>query len=150
MTWLAVLLAPLLGVVPFDPPVAEPQGEVPAVRLEQPAPPDAPTIAAPLAGPAGTHCRQHYATALAVGWPADQWRTLSRVMWRESRCNPGAVHRNRNRSVDRGLMQVNSVHLPWLADYGVSAADLSTADGSLTAALLLWERQGWRPWRATR
>lgn len=42
----------------------------------------------------------------------------------ESALNPTASHRNRDGSMDIGLMQINSVWLPDLAKYGISARDL--------------------------
>lgn len=49
---------------------------------------------------------------------------LRAIAWHESHGNANAVHRNNNGSIDYGMMQINSVHLPVLARYGVSAADL--------------------------
>ena len=42
----------------------------------------------------------------------------------ESALNPAATHRNRDGSIDIGLMQINSAWLPHLARYGISARDL--------------------------
>lgn len=43
----------------------------------------------------------------------------------ESRLNPQAINtKNRNGSVDRGLMQINSVHLPVLEKSGITANTL--------------------------
>ena len=44
---------------------------------------------------------------------------LRAIAWQESRLNPAAVNRNRNGSVDYGAMQINSIHLPRLAAFGV-------------------------------
>jgi len=135
VTWLAQLVAaPLLTLTG-----AGVQATQPAV-VQHHAPPT--TLA-----PDWAQCPQWWQLALDVGWPPDQLPTLDHVMWRESRCTEDATHRNANGSVDRGLLQVNSVHLPWLAAYGLTAADLVTAGGCLHAALLLWEQQGWAPWR---
>lgn len=49
---------------------------------------------------------------------------LQAIAWQESHGNASAVHRNANGSIDYGMMQFNSVHLPVLARYGVSAGDL--------------------------
>jgi lysozyme-related protein Hpa2 len=49
---------------------------------------------------------------------------LRAIAWQESHQNAAAIHRNRNGSIDYGMMQINSVHLPVLARYGISAADL--------------------------
>ena len=42
----------------------------------------------------------------------------------ESGLNPAASHRNRDGSIDIGLMQINSAWLPDLAKHGISAQDL--------------------------
>lgn len=49
---------------------------------------------------------------------------LQAIAWQESHGNPLALHRNRNGSVDYGMMQINSIHLAVLSRYGLSAADL--------------------------
>ena len=42
----------------------------------------------------------------------------------ESGLNPSASHRNRDGSIDIGLMQINSAWLPDLARHGISAREL--------------------------
>jgi len=42
----------------------------------------------------------------------------------ESNMDPGCVNRNANGTEDIGLMQINSVHLPELAKYGIQREDL--------------------------
>lgn len=42
----------------------------------------------------------------------------------ESGGRPDATNSNRNGSVDYGMMQINSIHLPELARYGIGKADL--------------------------
>jgi lysozyme-related protein Hpa2 len=49
---------------------------------------------------------------------------LRAIAWQESHGNAKAIHRNGNGSIDYGMMQINSVHLPALSRYGLSAADL--------------------------
>lgn len=49
---------------------------------------------------------------------------LRAIAWQESHGNANAIHRNRNGSTDYGMMQINSIHLPVLSRYGVSATDL--------------------------
>ncbi|MCY0389180.1 lytic transglycosylase domain-containing protein [Robbsia sp. Bb-Pol-6] len=49
---------------------------------------------------------------------------LRAIAWQESRDAPGALHRNQNGSIDYGLMQINSIHLPALAQYGISSNKL--------------------------
>lgn len=45
---------------------------------------------------------------------------LRAIAWQESRNRPDALHKNANGSTDYGLMQINSIHLPTLATYGIS------------------------------
>jgi soluble lytic murein transglycosylase-like protein len=52
---------------------------------------------------------------------------LRAIAYFESALNPAAVHKNVNGTVDIGLMQINSAHLPELARYGVDRAKLSDA-----------------------
>lgn len=104
----------------------------PATRVAETVGPPAPTD--PPFVPTG-RCAQWEQTALDVGWTAAQWPTADRVMWCESRCNPGA----RNRSGAVGLMQVLS---HWFAP-GDDPTDPAT---NLRVALDVWQRQGWRAW----
>lgn len=45
----------------------------------------------------------------------------------ESHDNPHAINRNKNGTVDYGMMQINSIHLKELKKYGVHRADLMVA-----------------------
>jgi soluble lytic murein transglycosylase-like protein len=49
---------------------------------------------------------------------------LRAIAWQESHNRPEALHKNANGSTDYGLMQINSVHLPVLAQYGISTSTL--------------------------
>jgi soluble lytic murein transglycosylase-like protein len=49
---------------------------------------------------------------------------LRAIAWQESHNRPSAVHKNANGSTDYGVMQINSVHLPVLAQYGISQGTL--------------------------
>jgi soluble lytic murein transglycosylase-like protein len=49
---------------------------------------------------------------------------LRAIAWQESHNRPAAVHKNANGSTDYGVMQINSVHLPVLARYGISRGTL--------------------------
>ncbi len=56
----------------------------------------------------------------------------------ESGGRPDATNRNRNGSVDYGMMQINSIHLPELARYGIGVNDLYDGCKSVfTGALIL-------------
>ena len=45
---------------------------------------------------------------------------LRAIAWQESHNRPTAGHKNANGSADYGVMQINSVHLPVLAQYRIS------------------------------
>lgn len=49
---------------------------------------------------------------------------LRAIAWQESHNHPDAVHKNANGSTDYGVMQINSVHLPVLSQYGISSDTL--------------------------
>jgi hypothetical protein len=111
-------------------------------------------------------CGEWRELALMIGWPAEEWPTLSHVLYRESRCNIGSHNKTDPMSGSRGLMQINGYwcrpsqwsKAGWLQDRGVlsSCEDLYNPEVNLRAGLLIWmygeEKHdcGWRgPW-ATR
>ena len=101
--------------------------------------------------PPGSKCPQWYGHAKAAGWQDAEWATLDRVMWRESRCQPGA-HGVGPRDDSRGLVQVNlKAHRSWIGpmvnwDFGV----LFDPATNLRYGRIIFERAGgWSPWRAT-
>ena len=49
---------------------------------------------------------------------------LRAIAWQESHNRPEALHKNANGSTDYGLMQINSIHLPTLSQYGISTGTL--------------------------
>lgn len=49
---------------------------------------------------------------------------LRAIAWQESHNHGDAVHKNDNGSTDYGLMQINSIHLPTLSQYGISSDTL--------------------------
>ncbi|PLZ02017.1 BapC protein [Burkholderia sp. WAC0059] len=49
---------------------------------------------------------------------------LRAIAWQESHNQPDAMHRNANGSTDYGVMQINSIHLRALAQYGISSNTL--------------------------
>lgn len=42
----------------------------------------------------------------------------------ESKLNPNAINKNTNGTYDVGIMQINTIHLPELAKYGITLKDL--------------------------
>jgi hypothetical protein len=110
-----------------------------------------------------TPCPEWYDTALRVGWPVEEWETLARIMFRESRCLPGAINGDDPNGGSTGLTQINhywckpSVYHPagWLQEQGVLATcdDLFNPETNLRAALYLFtyskyrNGNGWNPWK---
>lgn len=108
-------------------------------------------------------CGEWRELALMIGWPAEEWPTLSHVLYRESRCNIGSHNKTDPASGSRGLMQINGywcrksqwTQAGWLQDRGVlsTCEDLFNPEVNLRAGLLIWmygeEKHGcgWRgPW----
>jgi soluble lytic murein transglycosylase-like protein len=94
----------------------------------------APAERVPPTAPAASSCPQWYGLALEVGWSPDDWQTLDRVMWCESRCDEHA----HNPSGASGLLQVMPMH--W---HGRNPYDART---NLTIGLEVRQLQGWRAW----
>jgi soluble lytic murein transglycosylase-like protein len=73
--------------------------------------------------------------------PASQYHgvnpwVLRAILKVESGFNPAAVNRNGNGSVDMGIAQINSIHLPELARWGVAPANLM--DGCVATYVAAW------------
>lgn len=87
-------------------------------------------------------CGEWYTTARDAGWSDSEWAVLSKIMWRESRCDPHAWN-----GADAGLTQINRVHRGYVADMGmVWPWDMFDPYMNLVYARSLWERAGWEPW----
>lgn len=81
--------------------------------------------------------------ALSPGWSVER---MSRIMHRESRCQPEA--RNRSSSAT-GLLQVLASHCPWLArQMGTwcTRDRLTDPEFNVRAAAVLWREQGYGAW----
>lgn len=108
-------------------------------------------------------CGQWYDLAIAVGWPKEEWSTMSYVLYRESRCNVDSHNKTDPSSGSRGLMQINGYwcrpskwsQKGWLQDKGIlnTCDDLFNPEINLRAGLAIWlygEQKhgcGWRgPW----
>ena len=88
-------------------------------------------------------CGEYHDLAISIGWPEEEWETLSRIMWRESNCLPNAWSGS-----DAGLMQINRIHTEWAAQMGFTYPnDLYIPENNLYFAYRLWETSGWKPWR---
>jgi hypothetical protein len=135
VAWLRALVALMLSIV------GGVTATEPAVRVSLPPASPATTV------PPGLRCPEWYHPALAAGWTDKEAGEVDRIIWRESGCEPGTTRRNANGTIDRGLMQINDVNLGWLAQAGIKAADLLDGDENLRAGRLLYEQDGWSPWR---
>jgi hypothetical protein len=107
------------------------------------------TTTLPPQAPAGSRCPQHYGAALAAGWTPNEWATLDRIMWRESRCTPTAYNGNRRTRDDSyGLIQINMrAHKSWvgpLVEWDFNR--LFDPQSNLFVARVLYERCGFGPW----
>jgi hypothetical protein len=108
-------------------------------------------------------CGEWRELALQIGWPAEEWPTLSHVLYRESRCNIGSHNKTDPASGSRGLMQINGywcrpskwTQSGWLQDRGVlqTCEDLFQPEINFKAGLAIWQYGeekhgcGWRgPW----
>ena len=96
-----------------------------SARAQQP-----PSVPAPLsaeAAPCVTAAAQHHAV--------NPW-LLRAILKVESDFKAGAVNRNSNGSVDVGMAQINSIHFPELARWGIAPAHL--LDGCTATYVAAW------------
>jgi len=135
MDWLRAVVALMMSIS------GGVSATAPAVRVSLP-----PTTTAATA-PDGLRCGQWFGAAVAAGWTPDEVPQLDRIIWRESHCQADATRVNANGSIDRGLTQINSINLGWLADVGIGPDDLLIGPRNLEAARLLYDQHGWSPWR---
>lgn len=107
-------------------------------------------------------CGEYRDLAISVGWPVEQWPTLSMVMFRESRCNFDSFNPTDPNGGSRGLIQINGFwcrpnrYSPqgWLQGMGIlnDCEDLFIPEINLRAGLAMWHYSqdhngcGWRPW----
>jgi hypothetical protein len=66
---------------------------------------------------------------------------LVAIAQQESSLNPKAINRNANGTEDIGLMQINSIHLPKLAQYGIGREHLFDACTSIYVGAWLLSQQ---------
>ena len=97
----------------------------------------------------GTECQQWLQAALDAGWPNNReiLDRLGFIMWRESRCTPGA-----DSGPDHGLTQINQIHKGYIADLGWTHEQMKDPAKNLRFAWLLYSGReangqcGWTPW----
>ena len=87
-------------------------------------------------------CAEWLPLLLEVGGDINDWPTLSRVLWVESRCIDGL---DSNGSV--GLAQIQwNVHKSWALQMGIDRDMMKIARHNLTFAVALQNSSGLRPW----
>lgn len=70
-----------------------------------------------------------------------------KIIWCESQNNPNARNVNKNGTIDYGLMQVNSVHIPAMEKLGL---DIENPEDNLQYGLLLLSKNGLQPWKSSK
>ncbi len=106
-------------------------------------------------------CTKYVNMAREMGWPKSDRFMLRVIMWRESRCIPANIGRNRNTagevtSQDWGLLQVNDMSWQrYLRDRGIikNKEDLLNPRTNLIAGLALRTysvEKGYSPWHQWR
>jgi hypothetical protein len=60
----------------------------------------------------------------AAAWQNVNANILRAISIKENHRCDATIRKNKNGSVDRGCMQINSIHLPELSKYGVTKSDL--------------------------
>ena len=87
-------------------------------------------------------CGEWHDLAISVGWSESDWPILSRVIYRESRCQPDAWNGS-----DAGLIQCNKIHSAWLNELGWTFPDsMFDPETNLRFAKMLHDSSGWSPW----
>ena len=94
-------------------------------------------------------CGEWHDLAISVGWTESEWSTLSKIIYRESRCQPDACSKSTSglRCRDAGLVQANQVHTKWLNQNGWTFPDsMFDPETNLRFAKMLHDSSGWSPW----
>lgn len=108
-------------------------------------------------------CAEWRSLAIATGWEESEWKTINRVMFRESRCLPYVTNEEDPMGGSFGLLQINGFWCKpsrwtpngFLQDKGVleTCADLYDPAINLLAARAIWQYGedkhgcGWKgPW----
>lgn len=103
-----------------QPAAASPPAQAPSLATAEPAEPPSGTVSLPAdtARPQWTQAGKPCWDAAGARHGVDPW-LLYATAYVESRYDPAAVGRNKNGTVDLGLMQINSTWLPTLRKWGV-------------------------------
>ena len=76
----------------------------------------------------------------ATTYRVNPW-VLRGIAYVESRFNPSAINKNRNGTIDIGITQINSIHLPRLARFGIRKQDLFDACTSIHVSAWLLKQK---------
>jgi soluble lytic murein transglycosylase-like protein len=77
----------------------------------------------------------------AATWQHVNPYVLRAIAWQESHYHPDAKNVNTNGSIDYGLMQINTIHLPTLAHYGIGREELMSPCKNVYIAAWLLRQQ---------
>lgn len=80
-------------------------------------------------GEDGTNCNEWKGLATHIGWPEEEWKRLSYVIHRESRCLPTSFNEEDPYGGSMGLMQINSF---WCKPWRLSATGWLQEQGILS------------------
>ena len=65
---------------------------------------------------------------------------LKKIATIESSLNPNCININQNKTIDYGIMQINSVHFSELASYGINESNIMSPKVNILAAAILLKR----------
>ena len=104
----------------------------------------------------GLPCAEWAPAALEAGWTEDDLDQLLPIIYRESRCQPDAIRYSASgQPIDVGLLQINQVHRPMIAERGFTHEQMTDPRANLWFGRLLWRWWedrggcGWSPWRGS-
>ncbi len=86
-----------------------------------------------------THCIGEMNKLFCKAWYGWDSETIIKIAQCESRLNPEAYNVNADGSVDRGLVQINSIH-------GHKPSELYDPELNVYHAYQIWKEQGYSPW----
>ena len=117
-----------------------------AVRLNPPPPPPPTTL--PVLFTSDSYAGRCTGAEFLLGYYSPGWDVarMSRIMYRESRCDPAVA---RSDSGSTGLLQILASHCPWLARQmgePCTQARLKDPAYNVRAGAVLWIEQGYGAW----
>lgn len=85
------------------------------------------------------------AALLRETFPAEVGDAIVQIGWRESRLTAEAHNHNRNGTIDRGVLQINSIHTARARKLGL--LPLTNPRNNVRMGFDLYQREGLKPWR---